>query len=106
MTALAYILIGAFLYAIFGRYLRVAASLVVLLLSIGVAYRVTALIIPEVAELNWRGFWSGAGVGTVAAITLGALWFYLLGWRGRADQTMIDKIERAKQDNVKERKLV
>ncbi len=56
--------------------------------------------------INWRGFWSGAGVGAIVMIALIGSWFYILGWRGRADTTMEEKIDRAKSDNAKERRLV
>lgn len=73
-------------------------------LSVAVAARIATALVP--LDLDMRGFSAGAGIGLLFALTLGGLWFYILGWRGRADATMIDKIERAKQDNAKERKLV
>ena len=77
----------------------------VFVLSLAAAYWLTSLAVPEIAEINWRGFWSGARVGLVLAVGIGSFWFYLLGWRARVSTTEQDDIERARQKAAKDRKL-
>ncbi len=103
MTPLLYILAGALLWAFFSRYLKVAASLLVFLLSILIAYRITVIVIPEMRDIDWRGFWSGSALGLIVVIALGGMWFYALGWRGRVAATEQDDIERAKAKAAKDR---
>ena len=105
MTALVYIIVGVLLWAFFSRYLKAAAYLFALLIVILFGYRLLAWIVPEIAELNWRGFWSGSAVGLIVAVSLVASFAYVLGWRARVEATEAEDIERAKSKAAKDRKL-
>lgn len=105
MTAIAFIA-GIIAARWLGKPLAAFGRFVVFVVSIVVAYRLAALAVPEVAAaINWRGFWSGAGIGLLIAFAVGATWFYLLGWRARVAATEADDIDRARQKAIKDRNL-
>ena len=77
----------------------------VFVLSIGVAFRVTALVAPVQLDLDWRGFWGSAALGMIFMLFIGGAWFYILGWRGRVAATENDEHERARQKAIKDRQV-
>ena len=77
----------------------------VFIASIAIAFRVAALVEPRINAINWRGFWSGAGIGVLVLIIGVGAWFYLLGWRGRVSATEAEDIDRARQKAIKDRAL-
>lgn len=85
--------------------LAALARAALFVLGVGVAYRVTALLTPEIAAINWRGFWSGAGVGFVVLLAVAGVFFYSLGWRARVAATEQEDMDRARQKAAKDRKL-
>lgn len=105
MTPLLYILTGYLLCLILSRLVYKAVSLSWFVLSLFIAARLVLWIVPEMNELNWRSAGASAVLAFVLVMLAGSLWFWVLGWRARADKTMDEKIERAKADNVKDRKI-
>ncbi len=75
----------------------------VFILSIAIAFRVTALVVP--LQLDWQGFWGSAALGMIFMLAIGGAWFYILGWRGRVAATENDEHERARQKAIKDRQV-
>lgn len=73
------------------------------ILSIAVAFRVTALVAP--VQLDWRGFWGSAALGLLFVLFVAGGWFYLLGWRGRVAATEYEELDRARQKAIRDRKV-
>ncbi len=93
------IIAARWLYKPLAALLRTLAFIV----SIGVAFRLTALVAP--LQLDWQGFWGSAALGLLFALTIGGAWFYLLGWRGRVAQTELEEIERIRQKAIRDRSV-
>ena len=74
-------------------------------LSIAVAFRITAVVVPLQLDLDWHGFWGSAALGLLFMLFFGGAWFYLLGWRGRAAATEAEEIDRARQKAIRDRKV-
>jgi hypothetical protein len=100
------IIVGIALARWLARPLAWAVRAVVFVVSVGLAVRVVAFIVPEILALNWRGVGAGAGVGLVLGLTVVGFWFYILGWRGRVAATEQDEHERARQKAIKDRQVV
>ena len=94
------IIAARWLYRPLAALLRALAFIV----SIAVAFRVTALVAP--LQIEWRGFWSSAALGLLFALTIGGAWFYMLGWRGRVAATELEEIERIRQKAQRDRTVV
>lgn len=75
----------------------------VFIVSIGVAFRITALVAP--VQLDWQGFWGSAALGMIFVLAIAGGWFYLLGWRGRVAQTELEEIERIRQKAIRDRSV-
>ena len=95
------ILAAKWLYTPLAALLRAA----IFVLSIGVAYRVTMLIVPIQLDLDWRGFWGSAVLGLIFMLVFGGAVFYALGWRGRVAATEAEEHERIRQKAIKDRAL-
>jgi len=74
-------------------------------LSIIIAFRITAVLAPLSLDLDWHGFWGSAALGLLFMLVFGGAWFYLLGWRGRAAATEAEEIDRARQKAIRDRKV-
>ena len=105
MTPLLYVLTGFVLCLLFGRYLRMAVSLLALVLSIVGAALITIWLIPEMADLNWRSAGASAALAFILVVIAGSFWFFALGWRARVAATEQDDISRAKQKAQKDRQI-
>jgi hypothetical protein len=93
------IIAARWLYRPLAALLRAA----VFILSIAVAFRVTALVAP--VQLDWQGFWGSAALGMIFMLFIGGAWFYLLGWRGRVAATEAEDLERARVKARKDRQV-
>lgn len=91
------IIAAKWLYRPLAALLRAA----VFILSIIIAFRVTALVVP--LQLDWRGFWGSAALGLLFALSVGGAWFYILGWRGRVAATEAEEVERIRQKAARDR---
>lgn len=103
MLYVACILLGIIAARWLYRPLAALLRALVFILSIAVAFRVTALVAP--LQLDWQGFWGSAALGLIFALSIGGGWFYLLGWRGRVAATEAEEVERIRQKAIRDRKV-
>ena len=103
MLYIACILFGIIAARWLAKPLAALLRALVFILSIAVAFRVTALVAP--VQLDWQGFWGSAALGLLFAVTIGGAFFYMLGWRGRVAATEAEELERARQKARKDRQV-
>jgi hypothetical protein len=105
MLYVACILLGIIAARWLYRPLAALLRALVFILSIYMAFRITALVAPLSLDLDWRGFWGSAALGLIAMLVFGGAWFYLLGWRGRVAATEAEELDRARQKAIRDRKV-